>query len=364
MAPQQDGLRKHGISSPWPQVDEEESDLPLSSSAFTGVGTDFAMETSTPPGYNAWKTWHLPYTDYPGYASAGGYPSYSRDGHPGSSATWSTRRTPDAEIRETSTSSTTPTLISSNIDPSLSATATDDPGSGRPGWPWAKKDTDNSPMYAAAAIVPILVLAIIGGVAFYCLRKRRRQRERATVTRMTAQEMKMQPRVTAHAYNAPPLPTVSPHYAGSASQPPPTSDPSAPPPVILGPISSGANGAYLTGIDTSDVISVTSNNLRPADPFADNSSLAEPPPPYRPRSIAPPSFVSASRQSSFRTVDAPPTTSQTHLIERSPFEDAQDDDVMSELSGPTPGRGDDDAISVVSDLSYQQDPVVGRSSLA
>ncbi|KAF2828181.1 hypothetical protein CC86DRAFT_369306 [Ophiobolus disseminans] len=145
--------------------------------------------------------------------------------------------------------------------------------------------------------------------------------------------------------------------------PPP--NPSAPPPVILGPIPSGANGAYFTGIDTSDVVSMTSaSNLRhgPANHLSDNDSLAEPPPPYRPRSVAPPSFTNSSRHSSFRASVAPPTTSRTRLIERSPFEDPEDDDVVSELSGPT-ARLSEDAMSAVSDISYQNDPVVNRSSI-
>jgi hypothetical protein len=105
----------------------------------------------------------------------------------------------------------------------------------------------------------------------------------------------------------------------------------------------------------------SANNLRPAppDPFSDNHSLTEPPPPYRPRSAAPPSFMtSSSRHSSIRTSAAPHATSQTHLIERSPFADPIDDDI-SELSGPTTGRNED-RMSAVSDLSYQNDPVASR----
>jgi hypothetical protein len=52
-------------------------------------------------------------------------------------------------------------------------------------------------------------------------------------------------------------------------------------------------------------------------------------------------------------------TSRTQLIERSPFDDPEDDEV-SDISGPTLGR-ETDAMSDVSELSYQIDPVVGRS---
>ncbi|KAJ4373190.1 hypothetical protein N0V83_003483 [Neocucurbitaria cava] len=357
MAPQQHGLEKHGDEPPRPPEDEEESGPPLSDSASTVDGTMATLSSTDITDYAS--TGHRPpYTEHPGYAS-NAWTGWPYDGFPSSTASWVTEtKTPYGDNGEISTSSKTPELLASNDISSPSATATDESGGQHPGWP-RPSAANNAPMYAAASIVPIVVLAIIGCIAFCCLRKRKRQRERSGL-RMTAQEMKMHPQATARPYMAPPA--VSPQYAVSPSQPPPTSDPSAPPPVILGPISSGANGAYLTGIDTSDVISVTSNNLRPIDPFADNHSLTEPPPPYRPRSIPPPSFVSASRQSSFRSPQPAPATSQTHLIERSPFDDPEDDGI-SEVSGPTLGHGDD-AMSAVSDLSYQQDPVVGRSSLA
>lgn len=101
----------------------------------------------------------------------------------------------------------------------------------------------------------------------------------------------------------------------------------------------------------------SASNVR-TDPFADNNSLAEAPPPYRPRSLAP-----SSRQSSFRWTAPRLASSRTHLIQRSPFEDpGDDDDVISELDGPAQEQRVD-AMSVVSNLSYQKDPVVGRLSL-
>jgi hypothetical protein len=216
-------------------------------------------------------------------------------------------------------------------------------------------------MYAAAAIVPIVVLAIIGVFAFVCLRKRKRRHAEADAARSVPEEMKMKPQPTVQPYMAPQQPAIaiSREYNVTASHLPPTSTSGHVQPIILGPIGSGSNGTYLTGMDTSDMVSVTSNTLRPVDPFADNSSLKEPPPPYRPHSIAPPSFTSNSRQSSLRA-SAPSATSQTHLMERSPFDDP-DDDAVSELTAPTRGR-EDDAMSAVSDISYQRDPVVGRPS--
>lgn len=228
---------------------------------------------------------------------------------------------------------------------------------------------NNGGMYAAAAVTPILVLAIIAGIAYFCMRKRKRQRAEvaAAASRRTADEMKMQPRSqpATQAYMAPPLGPV-PHFLAPNAhlRPPPRAARTQP--IMYGPVPSGANGAYFTGIDTSDVISMNSaSNVPPGLPIssADNDSLAEPPPPpYRPRSAAPPSFTNSSRHSSLRASMAPPMTSRTQLIERSPFDDPSDDDTISELSGPTTRRGDD-AMSAVSDCSYQNEPVVNRSSL-
>jgi hypothetical protein len=98
------------------------------------------------------------------------------------------------------------------------------------------------------------------------------------------------------------------------------------------------------------MVSVSSSTMRPVDnPFSDNHSLTEPPPPYRPYSAAPPSFTTNSRQSSLRVGG-----SRTRLIGGDPFGDP-DDDAVSELSGPPLGRNrDGDGMSIMSDLSYQR----------
>jgi len=228
-----------------------------------------------------------------------------------------------------------------------------------PGWKnHIKNEHSNIPVYAAAAVVPVIVLAIIGAIVFVCMRKRKRRRLQAVATPLHGQEMKTQWKPTLRPYMAPSPPpsAVLPNYSPPLNYPALESSASSPP-VILGPIPSGTNGNYLTGIDTSDMVSVTSAR----DPFADGRSLEEPPPPYRPRSMAPSSIAPTSRHSSVRVAALPPANSQTHLIERSPFEDPEDDDI-SELSGPTIRR-ETDTISVVSNLSYQIDPVVGRSPL-
>jgi hypothetical protein len=239
-------------------------------------------------------------------------------------------------------------------------------GNQRPNWHGGKERMHSGRMYAAAAITPIVVLAMVGAIVFLCMRKRKRQRVELAAVQTKGEEMKLHGRSPpiSQAYMASPS-NASPQYTSTGNHSPLPPDPALLHPIILGPISSGTNGAYFTGIDTSDVISMTSaNDMRPGppNPFSDNDSLAEPPPPYRPRSTAPPSLTNSSRQSSFRASVAPPATSRTHLIERSPFEDPFEDDAISDLSGPTAGQGDD-AMSAVSDLSYQNDPVVNRSSI-
>jgi hypothetical protein len=232
-----------------------------------------------------------------------------------------------------------------------------------PGQHGSKEKTNSGGLIAAATITPIVILVAIGGLVYFYMWKRKRQQRAAVIAAQhKVDKMKMQSSSTSQFTIAPPQ-IVSRQYHASHHQYLPPANPAVPHPIILGPIPSGANGAYFTGIDTSDMISMTSANyLRPPNQFSDNDSVIEPPPPYRPRSTAPPSLTNTSRHSSFRASSVPPATSQTHLIERAPFEDPVNDDTVSELSGPTTRHGDD-TMSAVSDLSYQQDPVVNMSSL-
>ncbi|KAL6706072.1 hypothetical protein ACN47E_006174 [Coniothyrium glycines] len=257
----------------------------------------------------------------------------------------------------TEQSSTLTWTVSQGGLPSSNAAA-DDSGSHPPNWGLQQKDGNPASLYVAASIVPVVVLVLIGAIVLVCLRRRKRRRREAATAQMAAHELKKQPQVTVQQYNAPRRMMSSqslPHH----DQLPPTSTPSQMAPVILGPIPSGSNGAYLTGMDTSDMVSIISSNRRPREQYADSSSLVEPPPPYRPNSAAPPSFYSTSRQSSVRTSGPPQATSRTHLMEGSPFEDPYDEDSVSELSGPTRGRHGD-SLSAVSDLSYQHDPFADR----
>lgn len=303
---------------------------------------------------------------HPGRPSFTTHPSFSDDNYHGSFPTSTTLATSHSQWYDQidvgpSTALTTPTVPT---DDALSPAPTDD------GFPGLQSDgADNGPshvpVYAAAAVTPVVVM-IVGLFVFFYLRKRRRQRQGAAI-HAHFQEMKMQSKPVVRTYIAPssPPPAVLPQYSPASSHPPTASSSQ---PVILGPISSGTNGAYLTGMDTSDRVSMTSASnisrngmIVDRDPFADGRSLEEAPPPYRPSSLPPASLASPSRTSSVRIVALPRMTSRTHLIERSPFDDPEDDEI-SEISGPTMERNTD-AMSDVSDLSYQIDPVVGRSTV-
>jgi len=203
----------------------------------------------------------------------------------------------------------------------------------------------------AAVLLPLIFMAILGVILFFYLRRRRRQKAQTQVQEMKTQASGNYPR---------------PHYVAPPVLPPPARSPVAPQPVILGPIVPGSNGAYYTGIDTSDVVSMH-DTTGTDNPFVDQSDPhGEPPPPYRPRSIA----ATISRNTSLRQA-TPAALSETNLmaahgqIPRSPFADPHDD-AISEFSEPTRrrfGRRNEDELSVVSDLSYQQEPVIVRPTV-
>ncbi|KAF1364420.1 hypothetical protein EJ07DRAFT_151698 [Lizonia empirigonia] len=373
----------HQYPPPWPTPTDDEDDDPKSSSFVIKepleISTPYLETPSAIPSDSLLSIYSYPpiMSGGPPYKPSDWNPdtpyqgpSRTADddyGYGPSSAltTFSTKSTPywDHNGSQSTHVSPTPTVIPT--DDSSPPEPTDD------GYPalqnnGADDSPSRTPMYAAAGVAPVVVI-IIAVLLFFCLRKRRRQRQ-AAFSHGHVEEMKQQPKPIAMPYISPPSPPPAalPQYSPSSpsSSHPPTASSSQP--VILGPILSGNNGAYLTGMDTSDLVSMTSasnisrmGTIVDRDPFADGRSLEEAPPPYRPSSLPPASLASASRNSSVRVAAAPRMTSRTHLIERSPFDDPEDDDI-SIISGPTLGRSTD-ALSDVSDLSYQVNPVVGRS---
>jgi hypothetical protein len=213
-----------------------------------------------------------------------------------------------------------------------------------------------------------LVICIIIAAALLFWRKRRRQRKlHGQVTETIARgEMKAKERPL---MAGPGTTFAQPVVAQAiASSPPP------PLPVIL-----PMNGAYMSGLDTADMVSVRSGTNRTGlgDPFADgNSMVGQPPPPYRPRSTAPPSYggtprstapaslATASRNSSLRsTYDPYSHTSHSYTNtnqngdEQNPFADPDDDDAVSVMSDNTLRQDWDNR----SEVSLMGDPVAGRS---
>ncbi|OCL12539.1 hypothetical protein AOQ84DRAFT_360546 [Glonium stellatum] len=219
--------------------------------------------------------------------------------------------------------------------------------------PESDNDSNSMPLphIVVAALLPVVFLTILGVILFFYLRRRRRQKAHTQVREMKTQTSGNYPR---------------PAYAVPPVLPPPAGSPIAPQPVILGPIVPGSNGAYYTGIDTSDIISMH-DTTGTGNPFVDQSDPHdEPPPPYRPRSIA----ATISRNTSLRQAQ-PAALSETNLMAaqgqgpRSPFADPHDD-AISEFSEPTRrrfGRRNEDELSAVSDISYQQEPVIVRPTV-
>ena len=289
-------------------------------------------------------------------------PNYTPNWPPSLPTTLSTLTTSNGAIPENSAShSTPPSSISPNGNTNAQATG----GDGYDSYSH-ERDSPHRPPIAAIAMVPIVLLAIVGGLIFFCMRKRRKQRQIAAA-QAQAQEMKARS-PTVQAYVASPLPPTRPLSRSTIPTSPSPVSPTAPQPVILGPIS-GSNNNYFTGIDTSDIMSVRSNERTGlGNPFADSNSLnEEPPPPYYARSIAP-----LSRDTSLRVSQPPPPGwSPTQRLgagsqpARSPFDDPVEDDAVSDVSGPTSrhDRENRDDVSAVSDLSYQQNPVVGRPTV-
>lgn len=298
-----------------------------------------------------------PWSYPPDYTSISRYPPWFPERTP-TSLTTKVKQTPYLEgVGQTSLS--TSALIAINTLSSYSTASADDGYHGqRPGWGRAREPSNRGMIYAVAAVVPIVVLLTIGCIVFFCLRKRKRQSQEAAATQTKVEEMKLE-----NGHGKEPCiatPCSLPQYSASPIGAPPAM-PICPQPIIL----SGSNGAYLTGMDTSDMVSMTSSSNVRTDPFADNNSLSEAPPPYRPRSVVPSSIAPSSRQNSVRVTSPRPTCSQTYFMERSPFEDPiddedDDDDAISELDEPVQ-RGTMEAMSVVSDVSCQDEPIVRRA---
>jgi hypothetical protein len=165
------------------------------------------------------------------------------------------------------------------------------------------------------------------------------------------------PLKNAQAYMKPPSgPSPSTSTSSSASPITPISNTQAPP-IIL---STTVGHSYLTGIDTSDHISLADNRS------TQSQDMDEPPPPYRPRSIAPISrecsvHIANGMLPNYRQGASIPATEESI---HNPFEDPEDGGI-SDLEDDAEAHHlpEHDHLSVVSDLSYQQEPTTVHSAV-
>jgi hypothetical protein len=231
-----------------------------------------------------------------------------------------------------------------------------------------------------AVIIPLIIIGISAAAIRRIIRSKRRQRE----TRAAMPEMKNLTRRPPDeaAYIRPPS-SEPPSILVVTSQPsestnlatdaPPTTQRQSQP-VIL---STTMDQAYYTGLDTADHISLTDARSQMSTDLYDGD---EPPPPYRPRSVPP-----ISRDASVRTSHTSRTSStrrrnNDHLAAhfmsggrrthdwRSPFDDPEHEDDTASLTSdmtirPQRHAPQQDRLSVVSDLSYQDEPVTGGSAV-
>ncbi|KAF1980029.1 hypothetical protein BU23DRAFT_594387 [Bimuria novae-zelandiae CBS 107.79] len=347
------GKRRGDGHPPWVTDDDQMASSSLTATAHRPIPTDEDDNNDHSYGPPSLVTWGKP-SSIPPWSPPWELPWFS-----------SIYARPDTLV--TSTASTTsshavyqgmPTATSvasvSEILPSATVSATVAPGfGGSIGDTERKQDSEsNVGVYAAAGVVPVFMICIIGFGVFFCLQRRRKQRQIAAA-QANVQEMKFQ-QPTVQAYAAPPVPVLRglPSYAAPPND---TQAPASLPPVILGPISAGSDGSYMTGIDTSEVLSTRSERTGLGDPFADgNSLLEEPPPPYKPRSIVSHKSSLGMPRSSLSMSSQHSGASQRSRVPplRNPFEDPREDDnAVSQMSGSTLNRNQDN-VSAVSDLSH------------
>ena len=226
---------------------------------------------------------------------------------------------------------------------------------------------------AMGIIIPLILIGLSALACFFCIRRRRREHGATEVEAMrggtAAPQMKSvgvgggltTNAQSERAYMASPTTAAATAAVLSPASTSSSTTPIAPQPVIL---STTMNNGFYTGIDTSDHISLTDQRSQAsAETFGE-----EPPPPYRPRSVPPMSRESSVRQP-MAGMNACPRSSRHDPLSgaglirrsdevRSPFDDPEssDDDAISQISTIRSYRNrPGDALSVVSDISYQED---------
>jgi hypothetical protein len=230
---------------------------------------------------------------------------------------------------------------------------------------------------AAGAISTLAFLCILAGICLLMCRRSRKRRQAAQgngpnveMAQTTSNPSNAQYDDT-RAYIRPPS-TEPPPSLNSPSIITPTSTTNLTRPEAPVLLSTTIDQSYYTGIDTSDGLSMDDSrrlSVATAAPGYASSTISEPPPPYRPRSVV-------SRESSMRLSVAPPSygprlsvrSTNMNVVQSSPFDDPEDDGAVSDvapspITSEAPQIRDMEEMSDVSELSYQQDPVVAHSTV-
>jgi len=239
----------------------------------------------------------------------------------------------------------------------------------------------SSGVIAAAGVIAtiIFILVLLGLCVFLCRRSKKTRERAARQQEVTSAQQMMAMKsgnssnvVDVRTYTMPtiqtptssnqsaPISTTSPLSASPSSLP--SSQRSAPqvPPVIL---STSMGHSYFTGIDTSDHISLADNRST-----SNTIDSDEPPPPYRPRSVPPLSRECSVHIANGMVPNYRPGAAISPMEEsiQNPFDDPEGD--VSDLEDESPRHLNnisipDDHLSIVSDISYQQEPATTRSSV-
>lgn len=239
--------------------------------------------------------------------------------------------------------------------------------------PIPKKGISGAVLGIVAAIAVLAIVFILVGICLVMCRKSRKNKvasnrngARSEMVQTNGNQPNAQYAET-RAYIGSPsterLPALTSSSATTTSSQQNLTMPEAP--VLL---STTMDHSYYTGIDTSDGLSLHETrrlSTATATPGYASSTISEPPPPYRPMSVM-------SRDNSCRYSVAPPSYGPRLSVRStnmapvaSPFDDPEDDSPVAEHA-PSPIIGtshmrDMEEMSDVSELSYQEDPVIAHS---
>lgn len=195
MASQQDHHHKGDNDHDPPYMADEEEGPDIS---LTIITISMEIPTGTfynPPGVtsgsDASKTIMSGPWDNFKYTPINGYPPWPSD-HASSTLTTKVKSTPSPEWDIQTFAPTRVSITTNDVSLSSTSAAGNDIGNQRPGWNGEHKASNRGVVYAAAVIVSIVVLAAIGLIIMFCLRKRKRQNQEVAAAHARVEEMKTQ----------------------------------------------------------------------------------------------------------------------------------------------------------------------------